>query len=88
MKLDGIDENGRKGDCITRKRRDFKAIKQFETLGFFFVTAIFFFLTDVQGNIYLQNKKYPVHIGEEYELNYICVHLQEITEVMDPLVLI
>lgn len=54
---EGGDENWR-GDCVASKRRDLKVIKHFKTSerGVFFVvvvvTAVFFFLADVQGNSY------------------------------------
>lgn len=90
MGEEGGDENWRKGDCVISKRRDLKAIKQFETLGcfcFFLLLQLFSFSHRCSRK-YLQSKKYPACIGEEYELNYVCVLLQEITEVMDPLALI
>jgi len=61
MREEGGAENWRKQCCVTSKRKDLKAIKQFETLGFFFfVTAVFFFLTDVKGNIYRVRNILPV----------------------------
>lgn len=48
---EGGDEKWREGECAISKRRDLKVIKQFKT-SVFVVTAVFFFLTDVQGNIY------------------------------------
>lgn len=81
------DENWRKGHCVTKKMRDFKAVMQLKHYYFFLCYSCCLFSHRCSRQ-YLPSKKYPAHTGEEYKLNYICVLLQEITEVMDPLVLI
>lgn len=91
MQEEGCDEDEREGDCVTSRRRDLKVIKQFKTSEGIFLFCFcysFFTFSSRCSRKYLQTKKYPGHIGEEQKLNFICVLLQEITEVMDSLVLI